>query len=225
PGLRRPAGRAGRRGRRRRRWRGGGSARDRATGRRGVARARGERGGQAQAARRRRAGPRHLPDAREAGRQGPALRRLRSPMPMPDDSSPRNWIVALVGYGEVGRILAEDLRARGVAVRAWDIELAGDDAPAAAMRSHAEAHGVLLADSHAGVVSDARLVVSAVTASQTVAVARACAPALAQGAWFLDFNSASPGAKRDAAAAVDGAGGRYVEGAAMTSVPPHRIRE
>lgn len=143
---------------------------------------------------------------------------------MPDDSSPRNWIVALVGYGEVGRILAEDLRARGVAVRAWDIELAGDDAPAAAMRSHAEAHGVLLADSHAGVVSDARLVVSAVTASQTVAVARACAPALAQGAWFLDFNSASPGAKRDAAAAVDGAGGRYVEGAVMTSVPPHRIR-
>jgi 3-hydroxyisobutyrate dehydrogenase-like beta-hydroxyacid dehydrogenase len=44
------------------------------------------------------------------------------------------------------------------------------------------------------------------------------------GAWFLDFNSASPGAKVRAAQIVDAAGGRYVEGAVMTSVPPYRIR-
>ena len=143
---------------------------------------------------------------------------------MPDASSPRDWRVALVGYGEVGRILAEDLRARGVAVRAWDFKLADDGEPAGAMRAHAEAHGVSLADSHAAAVAEVGLVVSAVTASQTLAVARACAPALAPGAWFLDFNSASPGAKRDAAAVVDAAGGRYVEGAVMTSVPPYRIR-
>ena len=68
------------------------------------------------------------------------------------------------------------------------------------------------------------LVVSAVTASQTVAVAEASAPGLQPGAFFLDFNSASPGAKIRAAGIVNGAGGRYVEGAVMTSVPPHRIR-
>jgi 3-hydroxyisobutyrate dehydrogenase-like beta-hydroxyacid dehydrogenase len=45
-----------------------------------------------------------------------------------------------------------------------------------------------------------------------------------QGAWFLDFNSASPGAKQRAAALIDGNGGRYVEGAVMTSVPPYRIK-
>lgn len=143
---------------------------------------------------------------------------------MPHATSPGDWRVALVGYGEVGRILAEDLRAQGVAVRAWDIKLADDGAPARAMRAHAEANGVVLADSHVGAVSGAQLVVSAVTASQTLEVARACAPGLARGAWFLDFNSASPGAKRAAAEVVDGAGGRYVEGAVMTSVPPHRIR-
>ena len=44
------------------------------------------------------------------------------------------------------------------------------------------------------------------------------------GAWFLDFNSASPGAKQRAAALIDGGGGRYVEGAVMTSVPPYRIK-
>jgi len=55
-------------------------------------------------------------------------------------------------------------------------------------------------------------------------VARACAPGLASGAFFLDFNSASPGAKIEAAGLVSAAGGRYVEGAVMTSVPPHRIK-
>jgi 3-hydroxyisobutyrate dehydrogenase-like beta-hydroxyacid dehydrogenase len=55
-------------------------------------------------------------------------------------------------------------------------------------------------------------------------VAQACAPAVKSGAWFLDFNSASPGAKQRAAALVDGSGGRYVEGAVMTSIPPYRIK-
>src|SRR5207248_3902187 len=66
----------------------------------------------------------------------------------------------------------------------------------------------------------ADLIISAVTASQ----AEACAPAIRQGTWYLDFNSASPGAKRRAAALIDGAHGRYVEGAVMTSVPPYRIK-
>ena len=66
--------------------------------------------------------------------------------------------------------------------------------------------------------------ISAVTASQAVPVAQACAPALRAGTWFLDFNSASPGAKIRAAEFIDGVGGRYVEGAVMTSVPPHRIK-
>ena len=57
-----------------------------------------------------------------------------------------------------------------------------------------------------------------------MAVARGLAPAIRKEAWFLDFNSASPGAKKKAAALIDGAGGRFVEGAVMTSVPPHRIR-
>lgn len=138
-------------------------------------------------------------------------------------NDPLSWHVGLVGYGEVGRILAEDLRARGVArVAAYDVKLGGPDA--APLREHAGEHGVTLADSHGALAADADFVVSAVTASQAVAVAAACAPALRSGAWFLDFNSASPGAKRNAAAKVEQAGARYVEGAVMTSVPPYRIK-
>ena len=130
--------------------------------------------------------------------------------------------IALIGYGEVGRILAEDLRARGAPVRAFDLVLSG---PAAGpMREHAQRHGVSLAGDHAQAVRGAALVVSAVTASQAEAVADAVRPGLGRDAFFLDLNSASPGAKQRAAALVDGAGGRYVEGAVMTSVPPYRIR-
>jgi hypothetical protein len=136
---------------------------------------------------------------------------------------PRQWRIGLVGYGEVGRILAEDLRAAGVArVAACDIALGTAAEPA--LRDHAARHGVELVASHAALAAAADLIVSAVTASQTVPAAEACAPGIARGAWFLDFNSASPGAKQRAAAAIDGAGGAYVEAAVMTSVPPYRIR-
>jgi len=137
-------------------------------------------------------------------------------------SAPTDWKVGLVGYGEVGRILAEDLRRQGVAVSAYDTKL--DLGQGAALRDHAAAHGVRLAASHAELAADADLIVSAVTASQAVPVAQACAPAVKKNAWFLDFNSASPGAKQRAAALIDAAGGRYVEGAVMTSVPPYRIK-
>jgi len=130
--------------------------------------------------------------------------------------------IALIGYGEVGRILAEDLRAREEEVSAFDLKLHGEAGEP--MREHALVNGVVLGDSHAAAVQGAELVISAVTASQAVAVAEACAPALEPGTFFLDFNSASPGAKIRAGEIVDAAGGRYVEGAVMTSVPPYRIK-
>ena len=130
--------------------------------------------------------------------------------------------VALIGYGEVGRILAEDLRAADVAVTAFDLKLHAEAGEP--MREHALLHGVVLVDSHVEAVRRAGLVVSAVTASQAVPVAASCAPGLAADAFFLDFNSASPGAKIRAAGLVNDAGGRFVEGAVMTSIPPYRIR-
>jgi 3-hydroxyisobutyrate dehydrogenase-like beta-hydroxyacid dehydrogenase len=138
-------------------------------------------------------------------------------------SNPRQWNVGLVGYGEVGRILAEDLRRQDVKVTAYDIKLRSDQA-GGALRDHASIHGVALTASHADLAAQADFIVSAVTASQAVPVAQACAPAVKQGVWFLDFNSASPGAKRRAADLIDSGGGRYVEGAVMTSIPPKRIK-
>ena len=139
------------------------------------------------------------------------------------NGDPLHWRIGLLGYGEVGRILAEDLRQKGVTdVSAFDLKLAtGEAGP---LEDHAGRHGVRLARSHADLAGRADLIVSAVTAAQTVRAAEACARGVKPGTWFLDFNSASPGAKQRAARAIDGAGGRYVEGAVMTSVPPQRMR-
>ncbi|MES2017723.1 MAG: DUF1932 domain-containing protein [Pseudomonadota bacterium] len=126
------------------------------------------------------------------------------------------FTIGIVGYGEVGRILAEDLRAQGVAVHAHDVF------PASA--EHAARHGVQLAVSHAELAQNADMVFSAVTASQALAAASACAADMRAQAWFIDLNSASPGTKQRCAAVIEQAGGRYVEGAVMASVPPYRIK-
>jgi 3-hydroxyisobutyrate dehydrogenase-like beta-hydroxyacid dehydrogenase len=132
--------------------------------------------------------------------------------------------IALIGYGEVGKILAEDLAAAGHAVTAFDLKLNVQSDAAQAMKAHAAKHGVTLAQDAHQAVRAAALVVSAVTASQAVKVAEACARALPEACYFLDFNSASPGAKVSAAALVHQGHGRYVEGAVMTSIPPYRIK-
>jgi 3-hydroxyisobutyrate dehydrogenase-like beta-hydroxyacid dehydrogenase len=130
--------------------------------------------------------------------------------------------IALIGYGEVGKILAEDLAPQGHQVTAYDTKLEGEGG--SVLREHAATFGITLANSHALAVQPAELIISAVTASQAVPVAEAIAPGLTKGAYVLDFNSASPGAKIRAAAIVNAAGGRYVEGAVMTSIPPYRIK-
>jgi len=132
--------------------------------------------------------------------------------------------IGLIGYGEVGKIFAQALVEHGVTwVGAYDILLKGE-ATAPAMRAHAERAGVNALDSMAALLDRADAVISAVTASQTLAVANEAATAIRSGTWFLDVNSASPGTKSAAAGAIDGAGGRYVESAMMTSVPPYGIR-
>jgi 3-hydroxyisobutyrate dehydrogenase-like beta-hydroxyacid dehydrogenase len=136
----------------------------------------------------------------------------------------RDLRIALIGYGEVGGIFGKALAARGVAsVAAYDI-LLPDPVASAPMRERAGRDGVTLAPTAVAAVADAELVISAVTASATRAAAQSVTPALRRGAYLLDINSASPRTKADCGAVVAGAGGRYVESAVMTSVPPYGIK-
>jgi hypothetical protein len=132
--------------------------------------------------------------------------------------------IGLLGFGEVGRRFAADLRAadaRGE-IEVFDrlLHQAGVDEE---MRFHASAHRVDLV-SEAGALGACDLVFSAVTADQTLAAARSVAVRPLNDSLFIDLNSAAPATKIECAAIVAAAGGRYVEAAVMTSVPPHGIR-
>ena len=132
--------------------------------------------------------------------------------------------IGLVGYGEVGKILGRALVERKVAwVGTWD-RLLRDPAHAPAMRGHASSAGVEPMPSLAALLERVDVVVSAVTASQTRAVAAEAARSIRPGTWFVDLNSASPGTKAASSRLIDAAGGRFVESAVMTSVPPYGIK-
>ena len=133
--------------------------------------------------------------------------------------------IGFVGYGEVGKIFSAGLKAQGgvKSAIAWDIKFA-DAAIGESEQTYAAAAGIAAQPSMQALCAQADLIISAVTASNTLAVAQEAAQHIRAGALFLDLNSASPGTKQRAGAAVDAAGGHYVEAGVMTSVPPYGIK-
>ncbi|MHB1199217.1 MAG: NAD(P)-dependent oxidoreductase [Polaromonas sp.] len=133
--------------------------------------------------------------------------------------------IGLIGYGEVGKIFSAGLKGKpGVAVMAaWDVKLA-NPATQAAELAHAAKAGVVAQPSARALCEASDLVISAVTASSTLAVAQEAAQFIRPGAFFLDLNSASPGTRQQCAALLDAAGAHYVEAGVMTSVPPYGIQ-
>jgi 3-hydroxyisobutyrate dehydrogenase-like beta-hydroxyacid dehydrogenase len=130
--------------------------------------------------------------------------------------------VCLLGFGEVGQTLAADLAERGVrSLRAWDVLFPSPQSPPSL--AAASSRTVTAAPDLRGAASDAEIVISAVTAAQCVAAARAASAHLGEGAWYIDLNSVSPATKVAAADFVTKAGGRYVESAVMAPIGPKRI--
>lgn len=132
--------------------------------------------------------------------------------------------VAVIGYGEVGRIFSKALlMLPHVRISAYDILF---DDPADGPRRIAEARedGVNSGTSAAAAAAGADLVFSAVTADRTLAVAEAAAGYLQPGQIFVDINSASPVTKRTAAELIGPTGAHYVEGAVMSPVLPVGLR-
>nr|MBP7564797.1 NAD(P)-dependent oxidoreductase [Burkholderiaceae bacterium] len=135
-----------------------------------------------------------------------------------------DYALGVIGYGEVGRTFAVGLKDKGVRIAgAWDLKFAAD-VTREVTRAAAAADGVVAFGSSAEVCAASTLVISAVTASSTLAVAEEAAQHIRPGTLFLDLNSASPGTKQKCAALIEAAGGHYVEAGVMTSVPPYGIR-
>jgi len=133
--------------------------------------------------------------------------------------------IGFLGFGEVGQRFASDLRAAGAdrVLGAFDL-LLHQAAAGEGMRRHAATQRVEPRPDVAALTQSADLIFSAVTADQTRGAARSLCARPLDGTWVIDLNSAAPATKIECAALIAAAGGRYVEAAVMTSVPPHGIR-
>lgn len=149
--------------------------------------------------------------------------------------------VLLLGFGEVGQALGAELIARGLSrLAAWDQLFPWPDSlPSLALEQAPFANHIAPGHNLAGALNAAHvmaseseagqpnvLIISAVTAEQCLPAAEETARLLAKlgcSAWYLDLNSASPATKQAASAAVNAAGGRYVEAAVMSPIHPQRL--
>ncbi len=131
--------------------------------------------------------------------------------------------IAIVGFGEAGRILGNDLAARGLDVSTFDILLHSKESRDA-MLAKARESKVRAAESLSDCVREADLVISAVTASSALDVAKDASRLLRTGQVFLDINSVSPGTKRKMAGHFEKTPAHFVEAAVMAAVPPQRLK-
>lgn len=125
-------------------------------------------------------------------------------------------VTSLVGFGEAGQAFAQP----GVA--AFDIATENGETRPLKIAEFESAE-IRWSATPAGALARADLVLSLVTADQALAAAQRCAPLLKPGALWLDMNSVAPGTKREAAQAIETAGGRYVDVAVMAPVLPARL--
>ncbi len=134
----------------------------------------------------------------------------------------KGMTVGLLGFGEVGQILADDLtRTSGVAPFAYDPLFSRENSrPSLALKSRTNINATATA---LELGRSCELIICAVTAAEDITAIRSIIGGIAANTWVMDLNSVSPDTKRRCADIVDEAGGRYVEAALMSPIGPKRI--
>jgi 3-hydroxyisobutyrate dehydrogenase-like beta-hydroxyacid dehydrogenase len=131
--------------------------------------------------------------------------------------------VAIIGFGEAGGIFAHDFAKQGLEVSVFDIVFNSNRERRPMLRK-AQACGVRARDNLKDCLYKAELVISSVTASSALDVAKEAGRTLGEGQLFLDINSVSPKTKRKAAGYVERGRGRFVEAAVMSAVRKQRLK-
>jgi 3-hydroxyisobutyrate dehydrogenase-like beta-hydroxyacid dehydrogenase len=120
-------------------------------------------------------------------------------------------VIAVLGFGEAGSLIARDLAVAGASVRGFDPAV---PAPP----------GVTGAGSDAAAAAGADLVLSVNSAKDAVGAFRAALPAMTPGALWADLNTAAPGIKAELAAIGAAHGIPVTDIAMMAPVPGRGLR-
>lgn len=127
--------------------------------------------------------------------------------------------IATIGFGEAAGAFAG---AWSVSTTAYDLKL-DDPAERDAMLARMAAHRVIAAHDVSAAIESADLILSLVTAGSALEAATVAADAIAPGQLYCDLNSVAPDTKRAAQAAIERAGGRYVDVAVLAPVFPKQL--
>jgi 3-hydroxyisobutyrate dehydrogenase-like beta-hydroxyacid dehydrogenase len=127
------------------------------------------------------------------------------------DADRRTLVVAVLGLGEAGSVIAGDLLAAGVTVRGYD--------PAVAA-----APGITDTGSESEAARGADLVLSVNSPTAAVEAFQAGLAGLGSGALWADLNTASPGTKRELAGIAEHVGVPFADVAMMAPVPGRGLR-
>jgi 3-hydroxyisobutyrate dehydrogenase-like beta-hydroxyacid dehydrogenase len=127
--------------------------------------------------------------------------------------------LAFLGFGEAARAFCDSLRQAdaNLAFEAHDAKLGG--AEDATLRAAMAERGVVRRETTAA-LAGAELILSAVTADQSLIAVEPLLSALRPGQVLVDINSVSPERKRETARRVEAQGAVYVDMAVMAPVHP-----
>jgi 3-hydroxyisobutyrate dehydrogenase-like beta-hydroxyacid dehydrogenase len=128
--------------------------------------------------------------------------------------------LAIIGFGEAGQAFARG-GTWGDSARVYDVKTDGA-ARDVKLDDYANA-GVTGCASNAEALAGAAIALCVVTADQALSAAQVSASTIKPGALYCDMNSVAPETKREAATAIEAAGGRYVDVAVMSPVEPARL--
>ena len=154
---------------------------------------------------------------RRSGDPARGRRRRRRPAPRMVTPDGQTLVIAVLGLGEAGSVIARDLAAAGTRVRGYDPAV-----PAA--------EPVLDTASEAEAAQAAQLVLSVNSAKAAVEAFKAGLPGLLAGGQprpdvvWADLNTASPGTKRQLAGLAADAGVPFADVAMMAPVPGRGLR-
>ncbi|MEQ8300540.1 MAG: DUF1932 domain-containing protein [Hyphomonas sp.] len=126
--------------------------------------------------------------------------------------------IGIIGFGEAAQTFTGDPRWSAKTV-AYDIKFSQTDLRPA-LKQRCANLDVEPCFSNRDATTGAHLLLSLVTADQAFAAATETAKSLTANTLYLDMNSVAPDKKRDSAAAISKAGGRYVDVAIMAPVQP-----
>ena len=123
-----------------------------------------------------------------------------------------------IGFGEAARTFKNNVGWAGGA-RTFDIRTANPQTREALLSACARS-GVEAFETCPEAVDGIEVILSLVTADQSLVAAEAAAPHIRPGALFLDMNSTAPQRKALTGKVIEQAGGRYVDVAIMAPVDP-----